>query len=241
MRQTQEGKESPSTFVKSLFFLLVKSLSLMSLSKLWEFVMVREAWRAAVHRVTKSRTRQSNRTELKVSVCFALSVSEFLSLSMPLSSLTHTLHLWLSLICFSILCFARSQCGSNEFLFPVPKTSESIKAHYPRSPSPPQPKRSLLHSFPFLLQLYVPLMMTFQSQLNVAMKQNYLHKTRVHRKRRAWLSLSGEQLDSTAGGEPPCPTWSSANLSCDHSGLVLISGFHPFDLHGHQDTVFCGP
>ena len=28
----------------------------MSLSKLWEFVMDREAWRAAVHRVTKNRT-----------------------------------------------------------------------------------------------------------------------------------------------------------------------------------------
>ena len=31
-----------------------------SLSELWEFVIDREAWRAAVHGVTKSRTRLSN-------------------------------------------------------------------------------------------------------------------------------------------------------------------------------------
>ena len=37
----------------------------MSLSELQEMVMDREAWRAAIHGVAKSRTRLSDRTELQ--------------------------------------------------------------------------------------------------------------------------------------------------------------------------------
>ena len=38
-----------------------------SLSELWELVMDREAWHAAIHEVTKSQTWLSDRTELNIS------------------------------------------------------------------------------------------------------------------------------------------------------------------------------
>ena len=41
-----------------------------SLGELWELVMDREAWCAAIHGVSKSRTQLSDRTELKVDEFF---------------------------------------------------------------------------------------------------------------------------------------------------------------------------
>ena len=48
----------------------ITNLTNMSLSKLRESVMAREAWHAAVHGVTKSRTRLSDWTELNWTECF---------------------------------------------------------------------------------------------------------------------------------------------------------------------------
>ena len=51
-----------------------------SLSELQELVMDREAWRAAIHGVTKSQTRLSNWTELNWTCLFIFSISSRLSL-----------------------------------------------------------------------------------------------------------------------------------------------------------------
>ena len=51
----------------------------MSLSELWELVMDREAWCAAIHGVTKSRTRLSNWTELNLHYGLRISIVWFWS------------------------------------------------------------------------------------------------------------------------------------------------------------------
>ena len=50
--------------------MVVTDLMGMILSRLWELVMVREAWRAAVHGVAKKESDMTEATELKAIIYF---------------------------------------------------------------------------------------------------------------------------------------------------------------------------
>ena len=61
----------------------ITNLMDMSLSKLWELVIDKEAWHAAVHGVTKSQTRGRNWTELLNSSTLGYQVCFFIEFVQP--------------------------------------------------------------------------------------------------------------------------------------------------------------
>ena len=80
----------------------ITNLMDVNLSELWELVMDRKAWRAAIHGAAKSRTRLSDWTELNWDLCY-YTVSDIYTLS----------DLWRSPINLSKLYFPHEENGEH--------------------------------------------------------------------------------------------------------------------------------
>ena len=87
----------------------------MNLNKLWEIVKAREAWRAAVHGVTRNRTRFSNWTTTASEGLSNISAILLLALRLLRSLLDRVGHLPQALP-----CACRLSCGSLCIFCPLP-------------------------------------------------------------------------------------------------------------------------